>query len=149
MELEASYPVVVTDKLIECRDFYTRWFGFRVVFEATWFVYLKPSDESPHGIAFIAPDHPSQPPGPEAFDGEGILLTFQVHDASSEFDRVRRSGLLIEHPLREEPWGSAAIRAQGPRGRMGGRGGTDRSRAGLLGSIHLMPGGFASAFRSS
>ena len=40
MELEASYPVVVTDKLIECRDFYTRWFGFRVVFEATWFVYL-------------------------------------------------------------------------------------------------------------
>ena len=24
MELEASYPVVVTDKLIECRDFYTR-----------------------------------------------------------------------------------------------------------------------------
>ena len=34
MELEASYPVIVTDKLIECRDFYTRWFGFRVVFEA-------------------------------------------------------------------------------------------------------------------
>jgi catechol 2,3-dioxygenase-like lactoylglutathione lyase family enzyme len=98
MELEDSYPVVVTDKLIECRDFYTRWFGFRVVFEATWFVYLKPSDESPHGIAFIAPDHPSQPPGPEAFDGEGILLTFQVHDAASEFDRVRRSGLFIDHP---------------------------------------------------
>jgi hypothetical protein len=23
MELEASYPVVVTDKLTECRDFYT------------------------------------------------------------------------------------------------------------------------------
>jgi catechol 2,3-dioxygenase-like lactoylglutathione lyase family enzyme len=34
MELEASYPVVVTDKLIECRDFYVRWFGFRIVFEA-------------------------------------------------------------------------------------------------------------------
>ena len=91
MELEASYPVVVTDKLIECRDFYTRWFGFRVVFEATWFVYLKPSDESPHGIAFMKPDHPSQPPGPEAFDGHGILLTFQVSDAASEFERVQAS----------------------------------------------------------
>jgi hypothetical protein len=34
MELEASYPVVVTDKLIECRDFYIRRFGFRIVFEA-------------------------------------------------------------------------------------------------------------------
>lgn len=48
MELEASHPVVVTDKLIECRDFYTRWFGFRVVFEATRFVYLTSSDEGQH-----------------------------------------------------------------------------------------------------
>jgi hypothetical protein len=95
----------VTDTLIECRDFSTRWFGFRVVFEATWFVYLKPSDESPHGIAFMTPDHPSQPPGPEAFDGQCILLTFQVSEAASEFERVRKSGLFIDHPLREKPWG--------------------------------------------
>jgi catechol 2,3-dioxygenase-like lactoylglutathione lyase family enzyme len=92
MELKASYPVVVTDKLTECRDFYTRCFGFRVVFEATWFVYLKPSDESPHGIAFIAPDHPSQPPGPETFDGEGILLTFRniVGGHSPSYSSCRR-----------------------------------------------------------
>lgn len=116
MELEASYPVVVTDKLIECRDFYTRWFGFRVVFEATWFVYVKPSDDSPHGIAFMAPDHPSQPPGPDAFGGEGILLTFQVHDAASEFERVRTSGLFIDHPLREEPWGQLRFGLKDPAG---------------------------------
>ena len=116
MELEASYPVVVTDKLIECRDFYTRWFGFRVVFEATWFVYVKPSDDSPHGIAFIAPDHPSQPPGPDAFGGEGILLTFQVHDAASEFERVRTSGLFIDHPLREEPRGQLRFGLKDPAG---------------------------------
>jgi hypothetical protein len=73
IELEALFPVVVTDKLIECRDFNTRWFGFRVVFEATWFVYLTSSDEGQHGIAFMTPDHPSRPPGPEAFDSEGIL----------------------------------------------------------------------------
>jgi hypothetical protein len=74
MELEAAYPIVVTDKLAECRDFYTHWLGFQVVFEATWFAYLKPSDESPHGIAFMSPDHPSQPPGPEVFNGDGVLL---------------------------------------------------------------------------
>jgi catechol 2,3-dioxygenase-like lactoylglutathione lyase family enzyme len=91
MELETSYPVVVTDKLIECRDFYTRWFGFRVVFEATWFVYLTSSEEGQHGIAFMKPDHPSRPPGPEAFDNEGILLTLQVPDAASEFERVETS----------------------------------------------------------
>ena len=86
------------------------------MFEATWFVYLKPSDQSPHGIAFIAPDHPSQPPGPEAFDGEGILLTFQVHDAASQFERVRTSGLFIDHPLREEPWGQRRFGLKDPAG---------------------------------
>ena len=116
MELEASYPVVVTDKLIECRDFYTRWFGFRVVFEATWFVYLTSSDEGQHGIAFMTPDHPSRPPGPEAFDGQGILLTLQVPDAASEFERVRTSGLFVDHPLRDEPWGQRRFGLRDPAG---------------------------------
>lgn len=116
MELEASYPVVVTDKLIECRDFYTRRFGFGVVFEASWFVYLKLSDESPHGIAFMTPDHPSRPPGPEAFGGRGILLTLQVPDAASEFERVLKSGLFVDHPLRDEPWGQRRFGLRDPAG---------------------------------
>jgi len=40
IELQAAYPIVVTDKLTECRDFYVRWFSFQVAFEASWFVYL-------------------------------------------------------------------------------------------------------------
>jgi hypothetical protein len=47
MELEASYPVVVTDKLIECRDFYTRWFRFQVAFEATRFTTRPSTSGSP------------------------------------------------------------------------------------------------------
>jgi catechol 2,3-dioxygenase-like lactoylglutathione lyase family enzyme len=116
MELEASYPVVVTDRLIECRDFYTRWFGFRVVFEATWFVYLKPSDESPHGIAFMTPDHPSQPPGPEAFDGQGILLTLQGFKRGVRV-RARAEGRTRHRPTAPtRTVGSAAIRTQRPAG---------------------------------
>jgi hypothetical protein len=39
MHIKDLYSVIVTDKRVECRDFYTRWFGFHVVFEASWFVY--------------------------------------------------------------------------------------------------------------
>ena len=46
----------------------------------------------------MTPDHPSRPPGPEAFDGEGTLLTLQVPDAASEFERVRTTGLVVDHP---------------------------------------------------
>jgi catechol 2,3-dioxygenase-like lactoylglutathione lyase family enzyme len=64
MQLQDAYPIVVTDKLSECRDFYTRALGFDVVFEASWFVYLSSPGERSAGIAFMAAHHPSQPPGP-------------------------------------------------------------------------------------
>jgi uncharacterized glyoxalase superfamily protein PhnB len=119
VELEAAYPVVVTGRLAECRDFYTRRLGFEVVFEASWFVYLTASSGSPHGIAFMSPDHPSRPPGPEAFDGEGLLLTLQVADAAAEFERLRDTGLAIDHPLTDEPWGQRRFGLRDPRRNLG------------------------------
>jgi catechol 2,3-dioxygenase-like lactoylglutathione lyase family enzyme len=116
MELEAAYPVVVTDRLAECRDFYTGRLGFEVVFEATWFVYLRASGDSPYGIAFMAPDHPSRPPGPEAFAGEGLLLTLQVADAAAEFERLRQAGVTVDHPLSDEPWGQRRFGLYDPAG---------------------------------
>ena len=65
------YSIIVTEKRAECRDFYVRWFGFQVVFEASWFVYLAATGDRTFGLAFMAPDHPSQPPGPETFSGQG------------------------------------------------------------------------------
>src|SRR5215210_5421562 len=56
------YPVVITPKLRECRDFWTRHLRFSVAFEATWFVLLQAEGESAT-IAFMSPDHPSTPPG--------------------------------------------------------------------------------------
>lgn len=102
MELQSLYPIVVTDKLAECRDFYVRWLGFEVLFEASWFVYLASGS---YGVAFMSPDHPSQPPGPEAFNGKGMFLTLQVADARAEFERLEKAGVAIAYPLHDEPWG--------------------------------------------
>ena len=93
MHIKDLYSVIVTDKRVECRDFYVRWFGFQVVFEASWFVYLAAAGDHPFGIAFMAPDHPSQPPGPERFSGQGMFITVQVEDAAAEFERLTRGGL--------------------------------------------------------
>lgn len=84
MRIKDLYSIIVTDKRVECRDFYVRWFGFHVVFEASWFVYLAAAGDHAFGIAFMAPDHPSQPPGPERFSGK---------DAAEEFERLVRGGL--------------------------------------------------------
>jgi catechol 2,3-dioxygenase-like lactoylglutathione lyase family enzyme len=117
VKLEAAYPIVVTDRIAECRDFYTEWFGFEVAVEATWFVYLRPSSQAAaQGIAFMSPSHPSQPPGPESFNGDGLLLTLQVDDAASECERLRQAGLSIDHSLRDEPWGQRRFGVRDPAG---------------------------------
>jgi catechol 2,3-dioxygenase-like lactoylglutathione lyase family enzyme len=53
MRLADAYPVIVTTRLTECRDFYTRWLGFQILFEASWFVYLASAGDPPRGVAFI------------------------------------------------------------------------------------------------
>jgi catechol 2,3-dioxygenase-like lactoylglutathione lyase family enzyme len=115
MKLEAAYPIVVTERLAACREFYTRRLGFEIVFEATWFVYLQ-APGGPHGIAFMAPDHPSQPPGPETFTGHGVFLTLQVADAAAEFARLSKAGVTIAYPLRDEAWGQRRFGIVDPAG---------------------------------
>jgi catechol 2,3-dioxygenase-like lactoylglutathione lyase family enzyme len=116
MQLLDAYPIIVTDRVRECRDFYTRWLGFQVAFEASWFVYLASGGERPHGIAFMAADHPSQPPGPETFTGKGMFLTLQVADAAVEFERLRGAGVTMAYALRDEPWGQRRFALLDPAG---------------------------------
>ncbi len=116
MLLKDLYSIIVTEKRAECRDFYVRWLGFRIVFEASWFVYLAASGDHAFGIAFMAPDHPSQPPGPATFNGKGMFLTVQVADATAEFTRLKDGGLKIEYPLHDEPWGQRRFGLYDPSG---------------------------------
>jgi catechol 2,3-dioxygenase-like lactoylglutathione lyase family enzyme len=104
MQLQDFYPIIVTDKLVACRDFYLRWFGLAVVFESSWFILLANPDGRA-SLAFMHPEHPSAPPGPEPFNGLGMCLEFQVADARSEYHRLTNEGANITYALRDEPFG--------------------------------------------
>lgn len=104
MQLQDFYPIVVTEHLAACRDFYRRWFGLDVVFQASWFV-LMGAREGRGSLAFMHPDHPSAPPGPEPFSGKGVCLEFQVADARAEYARFQQDGAAIVLSLRDEPFG--------------------------------------------
>jgi catechol 2,3-dioxygenase-like lactoylglutathione lyase family enzyme len=116
VKLEDAYPIVVTDRLAECREFYTRQLGFQVGFEASWFVYLHSTGDRPRAVAFMSADHPSQPPGPETFSGKGMFLTLQVSDAAAEFARLADARVPIAYALRDEPWGQRRFGLVDPRG---------------------------------
>ena len=116
MQIVDSYQVIVTDALRECRDFYMRWFDFEIAFEASWFVLLASSGEHPMSIAFMHPEHPSSPPTPSAFRGDGSFLSLQVDDATAAYQRVTDAGLLPNLPLTDEPWGQRRFGVVDPAG---------------------------------
>ena len=116
MQLLGLYPVIVTVHLRECRDFHCCWFGFDVGFEADWFVWLSRSDGPPFALAFMHPEHPSSPPSPAAYRGDGMLLTLQVGDARAEYERLRAGGLEFALELTDEPWGQRRFGVVDPAG---------------------------------
>ncbi len=49
MQLQDFYPIVVTEHLAACRDFYDRRFDLDVVFQGSWFVlpgYFQPAERA-------------------------------------------------------------------------------------------------------
>jgi uncharacterized glyoxalase superfamily protein PhnB len=119
MKVRDLYPLITAADLDSVRDFYVRHFDFEIAFEASWFLYLTgPADGGARGatLAFMTPAHPSSPPGPETFDGQGMILTLEVSDASAAFARLTRDGAPIVHPLTDEDWGQRRFMTRDPAG---------------------------------
>ena len=86
--MHALYPVTITTKITECKEFYCRLFGFEVVFEADW---------------YMQPHLANQPQDLQtAFDGHGIIYSLEVADAASEYERIKSCDAAITHPLTTE-----------------------------------------------
>lgn len=113
MKVQDFYPIIVTTKLFECRDFYSHWFGLEVGFESSWFVWMQAELAS---IAFMHPEHPSAPPGPEPFNGKGMCLEFQVEDAQAEYERFVEEGAPVTYHLQDEPFGQRRFGLYDPAG---------------------------------
>ncbi len=120
MKLKSLFPVVATKAVTEARDFYVRYFGFEVVFDAGWYVQLHgPRDGggAPLELAFMLSDHKSLPPSHrQAFNGKGVFLTIEVDDADPFFERLRRDGHEILVELRDEAWGQRHFIVRDPSG---------------------------------
>jgi catechol 2,3-dioxygenase-like lactoylglutathione lyase family enzyme len=116
MQLQSFYPIIVTSHIAACRDFYQRWFGLEIVFESNWFILLESATGDGATLAFMTPDHPSAPPGPEPFSGKGMCLEFQVADAAGEYERFVDGNASIGLDLRDEPFGQRRFGLYDPTG---------------------------------
>jgi uncharacterized glyoxalase superfamily protein PhnB len=111
-----TYPLITTRSLGATRDFYLTHFGMTIVFEARWVAMLSDRDDGTISLGLMSEDHPSSPPGPEPFDGRGMIITVQVADASEAHDRLSRMGAPITYGLTDEPWGQRRFMTSDPSG---------------------------------
>lgn len=116
MKVVDTYPLITTADLRGARDFYCTHFDMTVVFEASWVTMLGRRASGRISLGLMSADHPTNPPGPEVFDGKGVIVTVQVEDAAAAFDRLKRAGAPIVYDLRDEPWGQRRFVTRDPGG---------------------------------
>lgn len=109
------YPIVVTPDLRACQAFWEQRLGWQCGFASSWFVWLGAEDGSA-SLAFMAPDHPSAPPGPETFSGLGLCFELQVADAAAAHADFLARGGTPGLSLRDEPLGQRRFGFRDPSG---------------------------------
>ncbi|WP_297652910.1 VOC family protein [Hydrogenophaga sp.] len=115
MRFSDRYPIIVTPHKNACRDFWVHHFDLQVGFDSDWFVWLTAADGS-LSMAFMTPDHPSAPPGPEAFSGTGMCFELQVEDAEAEHAAFLAAGGHVAYPLADEAFGQRRFGFADPSG---------------------------------
>lgn len=113
MKLNAG---IVTEKLAETKEFYTKTLGFGVTFENEFYLLLHTPNREAE-ISFLLPNHPSQQPIFQApFQNQGVYLTIEVDDVDSVYQELKNKGVEIKIEIRDEPWGDRHFAIQDPNG---------------------------------
>ena len=113
---DTSFIGIVTDKIIESRDFYTKHFAYTINHEKTDFICLH-SPDGKRSLGFISPSQAesssilSQP-----FSGQGIYLTFSVPDADASLEYFRQNGVPISRGIKTESRGERLFMISDPNG---------------------------------
>lgn len=113
MKLNAG---IVTSKLAETKEFYTKKLNFGVTFENEFYLLLHTPNQSAE-ISFLLPNHPSQQPiFQQPFQNQGVYLTLEVDDLELIYHELKKKEVEIKIEMRQEPWGDRHFAIQDPNG---------------------------------
>lgn len=112
MTVKALVPMIVTDKQAALKEFYTRYFGFRVTFEHPSYLGLKSASagcEAELGFLTATGEHPP-------FSGRGVVLAIRVEDVDAEYERLLSEGVTMTREPMDNPWGDRSCMCLDPAG---------------------------------
>ncbi|GAA0719551.1 hypothetical protein GCM10009430_18750 [Aquimarina litoralis] len=107
---------ILTTKLKETKEFYSKTLGFTVKFENDFYLLLK-TPNAKDTLSFLLPNHPTQQPFfHKPFMGQGMYLTIEVDDVDQLYEEVKTKDIVIKVELRDEPWGERHFAIEDPNG---------------------------------
>lgn len=113
MKLNAG---IITTKLVESKEFYTKVLNFGVTFENDFYLLLHTLNKETE-ISFLLPNHPTQQPiFQKEYQGQGLYLTIEVEDVDEVYKDIRRKGIEVKIDIRDEPWGDRHFAIEDPNG---------------------------------
>lgn len=113
-KITSILPDIASSDVAASRAFYTSLMGLDVAWEADWYVLLQGSDDTVQ-LALVDRDHDSVPADyrkPPA----GVLITFEVDDATELWTRAQELGLPVVLPLKDEEFGQRHFMVADPDG---------------------------------
>lgn len=102
--LTSFYPVITTADVPGTAAFYSRHFGFKPRFSSDWYVHLEHPERDWANLAILDHRHSSIPEGFGKVTA-GVLINFEVEDVDAEHARLRKEGVRVVLPLRDEAFG--------------------------------------------
>lgn len=118
MALRSFYPVLMAEDVEASARFFTEHMGFEKTFESDWYVSLKHRENPAYELAVLSPTHETIPEGFRGTSASGLLLNFEISDATAEYKRLKEAGLRIVLELRDEGFGQRHFIGVGPGGVM-------------------------------
>ena len=116
MRTTQFYPVLMVDDVAAVSAFYQAHFGFRPLFESAWYVHLQSAEDVTVNLAILDGNHETIPAEARGGRASGLLLSFEVPDATAACTALTAKGLPMLLPLRDEPFGQRHFITRDPAG---------------------------------
>lgn len=108
------YPIITTPALAECKAFYVRALGARLLFESNWYVQLSIDGWE---IGFLHPSPPARlPVFQHATLSRGLCLALEVPDVQLAYDEFTAAGFEPLGRLERYQGGELAFSVMDPAG---------------------------------
>jgi uncharacterized glyoxalase superfamily protein PhnB len=117
IEIDAMFPVMVTNELDAVKQFYEAVFGFPTVFyDSDFYLHLISSNKSIQ-LGFMLPNLESQPDFLHPImSSQGYVISLEVKDAVLAYSEAKKMNLNFIMALKQEEWGQIHFIIQDPAG---------------------------------